>query len=133
WQDASNVDVAAGAYGVVLQAVEPAVDQARRDSYMLEAELRRDAGDLAGELDAYARGLAAYPDEPELLYARGLAWERRDDIPRAEADLRRILVIDPENVAALRSEEHTSELQSRENLVCRLLLEKKKQNTRAHV
>src|SRR5690606_41464168 len=29
-------------------------------------------------------------------------------------------------LAALRSEEHTSELQSRENLVCRLLLEKKK-------
>src|SRR6266511_5802945 len=29
---------------------------------------------------------------------------------------------------APRSEEHTSELQSRENLVCRLLLEKKKKN-----
>src|SRR5207302_4237774 len=29
-------------------------------------------------------------------------------------------------LAAERSEEHTSELQSRENLVCRLLLEKKK-------
>src|SRR5690606_40148118 len=29
-----------------------------------------------------------------------------------------------------RSEEHTSELQSRENLVCRLLLEKKKQHDR---
>src|SRR5690606_42090402 len=29
---------------------------------------------------------------------------------------------------AERSEEHTSELQSRENLVCRLLLEKKKRN-----
>src|SRR5690606_11708492 len=29
-------------------------------------------------------------------------------------------------VSLLRSEEHTSELQSRENLVCRLLLEKKK-------
>src|SRR5690606_39649167 len=28
-----------------------------------------------------------------------------------------------------RSEEHTSELQSRENLVCRLLLEKKKKHT----
>src|SRR2546430_8699833 len=28
----------------------------------------------------------------------------------------------------LRSEEHTSELQSQSNLVCRLLLEKKKQN-----
>src|SRR5690606_41381375 len=29
-----------------------------------------------------------------------------------------------------RSEEHTSELQSRENLVCRLLLEKKKEKNR---
>src|SRR5690606_41746154 len=34
--------------------------------------------------------------------------------------------------AKLRSEEHTSELQSRENLVCRLLLEKKKK-TNKHI
>src|SRR5436309_11308379 len=33
----------------------------------------------------------------------------------------------PVERAERRSEEHTSELQSRENLVCRLLLEKKKQ------
>src|SRR3712207_7644463 len=32
---------------------------------------------------------------------------------------------DPGQVALLRSEEHTSELQSRQYLVCRLLLEKK--------
>ena len=32
-----------------------------------------------------------------------------------------------ENPAPLRSEEHTSELQSPDHLVCRLLLEKKKQ------
>src|SRR5690606_40894510 len=32
-------------------------------------------------------------------------------------------------IALHRSEEHTSELQSRENLVCRLLLEKKKDGT----
>src|SRR5690606_39390236 len=31
-------------------------------------------------------------------------------------------------VDSIRSEEHTSELQSRENLVCRLLLEKKNDN-----
>src|SRR5436309_5247165 len=31
-------------------------------------------------------------------------------------------------IVGTRSEEHTSELQSRENLVCRLLLEKKKNN-----
>src|SRR3712207_8096313 len=32
----------------------------------------------------------------------------------------------PRNVVRIRSEEHTSELQSRQYLVCRLLLEKKK-------
>src|SRR2546430_11763450 len=32
------------------------------------------------------------------------------------------------NLLLLRSEEHTSELQSQSNLVCRLLLEKKKNN-----
>src|SRR2546427_6789919 len=32
--------------------------------------------------------------------------------------------------AGYRSEEHTSELQSQSNLVCRLLLEKKKKNTK---
>src|SRR5690606_40755734 len=45
------------------------------------------------------------------------------DPRRAESGL--LIVV--EDVADLwRSEEHTSELQSRENLVCRLLLEKKK-------
>jgi tetratricopeptide (TPR) repeat protein len=84
-----------------LQSDASVDDEARRDGYLLEAELRKDDEDLDGELDVYARGLAAYPDEPELLYARGLMWERRDDIPRAEADLRKILVADPENVATL--------------------------------
>src|SRR5688572_32673719 len=32
-----------------------------------------------------------------------------------------------------RSEEHTSELQSQSNLVCRLLLEKKNKSQRAHI
>ncbi len=76
-------------------------DEARRDAYLLEAELRQRGNDDAGELDALGRGLAAYPDENALLYARALAWERRDDIARAEADLRKVLVTDPENVAAL--------------------------------
>src|SRR2546422_11057329 len=35
----------------------------------------------------------------------------------------------PANAKIYRSEEHTSELQSRLHLVCRLLLEKKKKNT----
>src|SRR5688572_31101974 len=35
-------------------------------------------------------------------------------------------------IGMVRSEEHTSELQSQSNLVCRLLLEKKKHNPREH-
>src|SRR2546421_7290525 len=35
--------------------------------------------------------------------------------------------------ACARSEEHTSELQSRSDLVCRLLLEKKKKNTSSEI
>src|SRR5690606_41647655 len=40
-----------------------------------------------------------------------------------------ITVILSGTIIGARSEEHTSELQSRENLVCRLLLEKKKKNS----
>src|SRR6266511_5611370 len=43
-----------------------------------------------------------------------------------EAHVRRAIVDSGAPRANTRSEEHTSELQSRENLVCRLLLEKKK-------
>src|SRR5438067_9695787 len=38
-----------------------------------------------------------------------------------------------ERVQIVRSEEHTSELQSRFDLVCRLLLEKKKINVRSYI
>src|SRR5258707_10706089 len=43
-----------------------------------------------------------------------------------EAAVRRALEQVGDEVAGIRSEEHTSELQSRQYLVCRLLLEKKK-------
>src|SRR2546427_2877724 len=39
---------------------------------------------------------------------------------------------DEKNGMVLRSEEHTSELQSQSNLVCRLLLEKKKKQIQRH-
>src|SRR2546430_10315568 len=39
----------------------------------------------------------------------------------------------PKRVLTTRSEEHTSELQSQSNLVCRLLLEKKKEHPAATV
>src|SRR2546430_7712479 len=49
--------------------------------------------------------------------------------PRGDAGVRRAVRVDQ---AAVRSEEHTSELQSQSNLVCRLLLEKKKHTIYSH-
>src|SRR5690606_39819280 len=43
---------------------------------------------------------------------------------------RLLMVFSTAMIPPLRSEEHTSELQSRENLVCRLLLEKKKKKNK---
>src|SRR3712207_7830063 len=51
------------------------------------------------------------------------AWERLKDMIREREVTREYLAL------ADRSEEHTSELQSRQYLVCRLLLEKKKNST----
>src|SRR2546428_4398102 len=57
---------------------------------------------------------------------------RSDSRPRLDGALRSALVPHPRRRpsrrlrSGLRSEEHTSELQSRSDLVCRLLLEKKK-------
>src|SRR5688572_31835348 len=61
------------------------------------------------------RRVRVFPDlgvAREILHARFLVLARRKE---------RVLLLD-----AGRSEEHTSELQSQSNLVCRLLLEKKK-------
>src|SRR3712207_8417432 len=58
--------------------------------------------------------------------------ERRVELPEPAVDQDHVgvqLVVGAGlAVAAARSEEHTSELQSRQYLVCRLLLEKKKNN-----
>src|SRR5690606_41112063 len=58
----------------------------------------------------------------DLLQSWALRVEHDQEVVRRE--LRVLIVLDAQRPA--RSEEHTSELQSRENLVCRLLLEKKK-------
>src|SRR2546427_4362255 len=52
-----------------------------------------------------------------------------DDDGQAQAPVQHTLDCSMCLAPALRSEEHTSELQSQSNLVCRLLLEKKKKKT----
>ncbi|WP_187265925.1 tetratricopeptide repeat protein [Alkalisalibacterium limincola] len=72
-----------------------------RDAYLFEAELYTQAGRDTEALAAYGRGLGIFEDDPLLLYARALAWVAMDRIAEAEVDLRRILVFEPDNAAAL--------------------------------
>lgn len=80
-----------------LQASDSEYGEVVRDAYLLEAELaiKRDA--LPDALDAYGRGLGIFEDDPELLYARALAYERLGRIDDAELDLRALLDADPDN------------------------------------
>src|SRR2546421_10577446 len=62
-----------------------------------------------------------------LLLHKGYEMEQGDDWVNAPSDSHEVSVVKSLlKKCAKRSEEHTSELQSRSDLVCRLLLEKKK-------
>src|SRR5439155_8161828 len=69
-----------------------------------------------GEVAEVARELRLIAEEPEEIVV-AIHRDRGGDLTEGVGDL---------DVVAERSEEHTSELQSRGHLVCRLLLEKKK-------
>jgi tetratricopeptide (TPR) repeat protein len=71
------------------------------DAYLLEAELLRKDGKADAALEALQRGLAVFEDEPGLLYARALAFERADQVDAALADLRRLVELEPDSADAL--------------------------------
>src|SRR2546430_7329002 len=77
----------------------------------------------AVELDHLAAKLLA-EELVEILHAADVDERRRQE--PAHAQIEDEAALDDLDDAAVRSEEHTSELQSQSNLVCRLLLEKKK-------
>src|SRR5690606_42106814 len=88
---------------------------------------------ILSELAARARSIRAESGNVACWCCRLLVTGRTPLAGRPElANLAQPLQESPQHIESLlvaidrRSEEHTSELQSRENLVCRLLLEKKK-------
>src|SRR5690554_7385619 len=89
----------------------------RRGKAEEEAKKEEQGGSQADQLPA--------PASPE---QRELGWEDVTpvDMVGLEVGYRLIPLVDRNQGGQLRSEEHTSELQSRPHLVCRLLLEKKK-------
>src|SRR5690606_41690472 len=86
----------------------------------------RRSSDLLVRAAAVGRGLVrAVPREARAVRPPRVVLPRRAELHRVRPR-RQVLVVEG------RSEEHTSELQSRENLVCRLLLEKKKRMTSSY-
>src|SRR6266498_4550000 len=68
------------------------------------------------------------PPDPQAASARPVATTAASAVTRLI-----MMPSPPMDWSACRSEEHTSELQSRPHLVCRLLLEKKKKNKRRNI
>lgn len=66
-----------------------------------EAQLLRDAGDNAGAYAVLEKALTEHPDQSDLLYDAAMVAEKMNRIDLAEARLRRILELKPDNAQAL--------------------------------
>src|SRR5256886_13648900 len=91
-------------------------------------------GDYDRAVELYQSSLELHPTAEAHTFL-GWTYHFQGRVEEAIAECKRAIELDPEfgnpynDIGAYlieRSEEHTSELQSQSNLVCRLLLEKKK-------
>ena len=84
-----------------IQSDQDVSDDTRRDAFLLESTLLQQAGDDNGEARVLDKALAAFPNNPSVLYQRALMYERRDQVDLSVAEFRKILTIDPNNVETL--------------------------------
>lgn len=66
-----------------------------------EAQLLRDAGDNAGAYGLLEKALVEHPDQSDLLYDAAMVAEKLDRVDVAEARLRRVVDLKPDNAQAL--------------------------------
>src|SRR5690625_517830 len=120
-----------------LDLVEDALAQLQDENYELQKQLEDGSGSTKAAGAAPAVDEAAVRKsveselraeyEKKLADAKAEANKAKDEASKAKAEAEKAKSAKPA-AAAARSEEHTSELQSRGHLVCRLLLEKKKEH-----
>ncbi len=98
-----------------LAAAQGDIDQARRQLqslrlanpdlavrlYLFEADLLIKNDNRAAAMDLYNKALTESPEQRDILYARGLLFEKLDDIAAAEADFRAILSQQPDHADTL--------------------------------
>ena len=100
--------------------------QERVTLWLLEGQVLLDAAAPALAIEALSEGLQVSPDLPELLYARAMAHGADGRLDGLEADLSRILELDPEDAMALNAlgytlADHTERLDEARALVERAL------------
>src|SRR5207248_10845775 len=98
-----------------------------RDHHDLHSFSTRRSSDLVGRFKGQVNAAAAKQKMMESGYRIEDVAEMRGDLARLQANHELLLAGTRNEEIEERSEEHTSELQSPYDLVCRLLLEKKKQ------
>ena len=112
--DSQRFDAAQGRY-INLLAEQGDIDKARkhlelmrqqrpaqaREFYIFEAAFLQEQDMQKAAMDLYGEALKRYPDDFELLYSRAMLAESMGDLTQLEADLRKILEIDPDNTQAL--------------------------------
>src|SRR5206468_5463771 len=106
-------------FEAALRQAEAALGQRQAEVQQAQANLERDQAQLDNAKVQERR----YRD---LVDRELIAREQYDQLRTNWAALEATVAADRAAVENARSEEHTSELQSRSDLVCRLLLEKKK-------
>jgi tetratricopeptide (TPR) repeat protein len=66
-----------------------------------EAQLLRDAGDDAGAYRVLTQGLADNPETPDLIYDFAMVAEKLDKVDEAEAKLKELVALRPDDAQAL--------------------------------
>jgi tetratricopeptide (TPR) repeat protein len=79
-------------------------DQSPEDAeslYLVEAEILDEVGRQDDAMAVYGAALEAFPENPDLRYARAMYAVKRGRLEQAEADLRRIIDEEPSHADAL--------------------------------
>jgi tetratricopeptide (TPR) repeat protein len=83
-----------------LDALTPANEREKVQIVQTEAQMLRDGGDNLGAFMVLDKAVRERPDSSELLYDRAMAAEKIDRLDVLEADLRRLIQLDPDHAHA---------------------------------
>lgn len=67
----------------------------------LDGQLLHDQEQYAEAIESFGKALAVKADDPDVLYSRALSTEKLGDFGKAEADLRTVLKLQPDNATVL--------------------------------